>query len=237
MTDSSNVNPDLVRLGRLKDPISQLDQETIINSLKNIDPIAYHYYFNLFMGKTKEGTVCYFPDSYRKGYQDFLDGRKLLIELELFAVGQSTNGDWVFLPSYYQGVDTARNELKFALLAEGQRRFFDETLETRQEAVKQSKSLENIATENTRNKDAIAILQTRYENLRAENQNLKEMAESQMKFIDEYKKETKELKGQLQEVSNMLQGANAKQTNTSSNDPRANNSRGERRKGAAPISL
>ena len=237
MTDSSNVNPDLVRLDRLKDPISQLDQETIINSLKNIDPIAYHYYFNLFMGKTKEGTVCYFPDSYRKGYQDFLDGRKLLIELELFAVGQSANGDWVFLPSYYQGVDTARNELKFALLAEGQRRLFDETSETRQEAVKQSKSLENIATENTRNKDAIAILQTRYENLRAENQNLKEMAEIQMKFIDEYKKETKELKGQLQEVSNMLQGANAKQTNTSSNDPRANNSRGERRKGAAPISL
>ena len=237
MTDSSNVNPDLVRLGRLKDPISQLDQETIINSLKNIDPIAYHYYFNLFMGKTKEGTVCYFPDSYRKGYQDFLDGRKLLIELELFAVGQSANGDWVFLPSYYQGVDTARNELKFALLAEGQRRLFDETSETRQEAVKQSKSLENIATENTRNKDAIAILQTRYENLRAENQNLKEMAEIQTKFIDEYKKETKELKGQLQEVSNMLQGANAKQTNTSSNDTRANNSRGERRKGAAPISL
>ena len=237
MTDSSNVNPDLVRLGRLKDPISQLDQETIINSLKNIDPIAYHYYFNLFMGKTKEGTVCYFPDSYRKGYQDFLDGGKLLIELELFAVGQSANGDWVFLPSYYQGVDTARNELKFALLAEGQRRLFDETSETRQEAVKQSKSLENIATENTRNKDAIAILQTRYENLRAENQNLKEMAEIQTKFIDEYKKETKELKGQLQEVSNMLQGANAKQTNTSSNDPRANNSRGERRKGAAPISL
>jgi hypothetical protein len=231
------VNPDLVRLDRLKDPISQLDQETIINSLKNIDPIAYHYYFNLFMGKTKEGTVCYFPDSYRKGYQDFLDGRKLLIELELFAVGQSANGDWVFLPSYYQGVDTARNELKFALLAEGQRRLFDETSETRQEAVKQSKSLENIATENTRNKDAIAILQTRYENLRAENQNLKEMAEIQMKFIDEYKKETKELKGQLQEVSNMLQGANAKQTNTSSNDTRANNSRGERRKGAAPISL
>lgn len=237
MTDSSNVNPDLVRLGRLKDPISQLDQETIINSLKNIDPIAYHYYFNLFMGKTKEGTMCYFPDSYRKGYQDFLDGRKLLIELELFAVGQSANGDWVFLPSYYQGVDTARNELKFALLAEGQRRLFDETSETRQEAVKQSKSLENIATENTRNKDAIAILQTRYENLRAENQNLKEMAEIQMKFIDEYKKETKELKGQLQGVSNMLQGANAKQTNTSSNDTRANNSRGERRKGAAPISL
>ena len=237
MTDSSNVNPDLVRLGRLKDPISQLDQETIINSLKNIDPIAYHYYFNLFMGKTKEGTVCYFPDSYRKGYQDFLDGKKLLIELELFAVGQSANGDWVFLPSYYQGVDAARNELKFASLAEGQRRLFDETSETRQEAVKQSKSLENIATENTRNKDAIAILQTRYEDLRAENQNLKEMAEIQMKFIDEYKKEIKELKGQLREVSNMLQGANAKQTNTSSNDTRANNSRGERRKGAAPISL
>jgi hypothetical protein len=236
MTDSGNVYPEIVHLGRLKDPISQQDHETIINSLKNIDPIAYHYYFNLFMGKTKEGTVCYFPDSYRKGYQDFLDGRKLLIELELFAIGQSANGDWVFLPSYFQGVDAARNELKFALLAEGQRKLFDETTETRQEAVKQSESLRNIVTENTQNKDAIAILQTRYENLRAENQNLKEMAEIQMKSIDEYKKETKELTGRLQEVSNMLQDADTNQTNNLSNNTRAKDSRGERRKGAAPIS-
>lgn len=236
MTDSSNGNPNLVHPGRLKDPISQPEQETIINSLKSIDPIMYHYYFNLFVGKTKEGTVCYFPESYRKGYQDFLDGRKLLIELELFAIGQSSGGDWVFLPSYFQGVDAARNELKFALLAEGQRRLFDETSKAGQEQLKQSKSLGNIVTESERNKDALTTLQTGYENLRAENQNLKEMVESQRKFVDEYKKETEVLKGQLQEVRTLFQGANTQQIKSSSTATRSNDRRGEKRRGAAPIS-
>jgi hypothetical protein len=235
MNDSSTGNPNLVHPGRLKDSISQPEQETIINSLKNIDPIAYHYYFNLFMGKTKEGTLCYFPESYRKGYQDFLDGRKLLIELELFAIGQSSGGDWVFLPSYFQGVNAARNELKFALLGEGQRRLFDENSKAGQEALKQSKSLDNIITESTRNKDALTTLQTGYEALRAENQNLKEMVESQRKFVDEYKKETVELKGQLQEVRTMLQDTNAEQLKSSSSASRSNEKRGERRRGAAPI--
>ena len=72
MNDSSTGNPHLVHPDRLKDSTSQPGQETIINSLKTVDPIAYHYYFNLFLGKTKEGTICYFPESYRKGYQDFL---------------------------------------------------------------------------------------------------------------------------------------------------------------------
>ena len=235
MNDSSTGNPNLVHPGRLKDSISQPEQETIINSLKNIDPIAYHYYFNLFMGKTKEGTLCYFPESYKKGYQDFLDGRKMLIELELFAIGQSSGGDWVFLPSYFQGVNAARNELKFALLGEGQRRLFDENSKAGQEALKQSKSLDNIITESTRNKDALTTLQTGYEALRAENQNLKEMVESQRKFVDEYKKETVELKGQFQEVRTMLQDANAEQLKSSSTASRSNEKRGERRRGAARI--
>ena len=235
MNDSSTGNPNLVHPGRLKDSISQPEQETIINSLKNIDPIAYHYYFNLFMGKTKEGSVCYFPESYRKGYQDFLDGRKLLIELELFAIGQSSGGDWVFLPSYFQGVNAARNELKFALLGEGQRRLFDENSKAGQEALRQSKSLDNIVTESTRTKDALTTLQTGYEALRSENQNLKEMVESQRKFVDEYKKETVELKGKLQEVRTMLQDANAEQLKSSSTASRSNEKRGERRRGAAPI--
>ncbi|MGH9953613.1 MAG: hypothetical protein ACRD5J_18495, partial [Nitrososphaeraceae archaeon] len=89
MTDSSSDNNDLVHSGRLQSHISQTEQEIIVNSLKNMNPITYHYYFNPFMGKTKEGSVCYFPESYTEGYQDFLDGRKLLIELELLAIGQS----------------------------------------------------------------------------------------------------------------------------------------------------
>jgi hypothetical protein len=235
MTDSSTGNPNLVHPDRLKDPISLPEQETIINSLKTIDPIAYHYYFNLFLGKTKEGTICYFPESYRKGYQDFLDGRKLLMELEVLAVGQTSERVWVFLPSYFQGVDAARNELRVALLAEGQRRLFNETSKAGQEALKQSQSLDNIVAENTRNKDALSTLQTGYETLRAENQNLKEMVESQRKSIDEYKKETVDLKGQLQEVRTMLQDAHTEQLKSSSTSTRSNERRGEKRRGAAPI--
>ena len=60
-------------------------------------------------------------------------------------------------------------------------------------------SLDNVITETTRNKDVIG-----YENLRAKNQRLKEMAGGQMRFIDEYEKETKELRSRLLEVSNMV---------------------------------
>jgi hypothetical protein len=236
MTDSSNDDPNLVHPSRLKDPFSPPEQEIVINSLKNTDPITYHYYFNLFVGKTKEGTICYFPESYRKGYQDFLDGRKLLIELDPIAIGQSSAGDWVFLPSYFQGVDAARNELKFALLAEGQRRLFDETSKVGQEALKQSQSLREIVTETTRSRDALTTLQTGYENLHAENQNLNKMVESQGKLIDEYKKETEELRSRLQEFKTLLQGADAQQIKGSSTAMRSNDNRGEKRKGAAPIS-
>ena len=205
-------------------------------ALPILDPITYHYYFNLFVGKTKEGTICYFPESYRKGYQDFLEGRKLSIELEPFAIGQSSAGDWVFLPSYFQGVDAARNELKFALLAEGQRRLFDETSKIGQEGLKQSRSLQEIVTETTRSKDALMTIQTGYDNLHAENQNLQKMVESQGKIIDEFKKETEELKRRLQEFKTMPQGANAQQIKGSSTAMRSNDNRGEKRKGAAPIS-
>lgn len=109
---------------------------------------------------------------------------------------------------YFQGLDVARSKLNFMLLAEGQRGLFDETTETSQEVVKQSKPLDNVITETARNKDVIGMLLTGYENLRAENQRLKEMAEgsNEMKFIDEYKKEIKELRSRLLEVSNMPRG-------------------------------
>jgi hypothetical protein len=236
MTDSSSDNNDLVHSGRLQSHISQTEQEIIVNSLKNMNPITYHYYFNPLMGKTKEGSVCYFPESYREGYQDFLDGRKLLIELELLAIGQSSSGEWVFLPSYFQGANAAKNELRFALLAEGQRRLFDETSKTGQEMLKQSQSFGNIATENTRNRDALTTLQTGYDNLRSENQNLREIVETQRKLADEYKKETGELKLQLKEVLTMLHGADTQEIKGSSTASRSSDKRGEKRRGAAPIS-
>ena len=188
------------------------------------------------MGKTKAGHMCYFPESYRRGYQDFLDGRNLLIELELFAVGQTSVGDWVFLPSYFQGVDSARNELKFALLAESQRRLFEETSKASEKLMKQSQSIEVSAAESTRTKDALVRFQTGYENLRTENENLKKIVESQGNSFDEYKKEIEELRGQVQEIRTVFQDANAQQVKSSSTSTPRNEIRQEKRKGAAPIS-
>jgi hypothetical protein len=232
MTDLSNIMPN-----RQDGPIPQLEQETIVNSLRHIDPVTYLFHSNPLIGKTKEGSLCYFPESYRKGYHDFLDGQKLLIELELFAIGQSSDGIWVFLPSYFQGVDAARNELKFSLLAEGQRRLFSETSKTGQAVLKQSQLLENVLTESTQNRDVLTALKTGYENLRTENRNLKDMVEIQGKFVEEYKKQNEALKNQLQEVRTMIQSrtTNTQQTKSTTTDTRSNDKRGEKRK-AAPIS-
>ena len=235
MTNFRNEGTNVLQPNWLKSPASQLDQENIINSLRSMDPVTYHYLFNMFVGKTKDGTLCYFPESYRRGYQDFLDGQKLLIELELLTVGQSSDGTWVYLPSYFQGVEAARNELKFALLAESQRRLFDETSKTGHEVLKRSQLVEGILAENTQNRDALTTLQTGYENLRAENQNLQETLKSQKKILDEYRKQTEELKSQLQEVRTMTQRIGTQQIKTSSGELRSNDKRGEKRR-AAPIS-
>lgn len=235
MTNFSNESTNVLQPNWLKSPVSQLDQETIINSLRSTDPVTYHHQFNMFVGKTKDGILCYFPESYRRGYQDFLDGQKLLIELELLSIGQCSDGNWVFLPSYFQGVEAARNELKFVLLAESQRRLFDETSKTGHELLKRSQLVENILAENTQNRDALTTLQTGYENLRAENQNLQETLKDQKKILDEYRKQSEELKSQLQEVRTMNQRASTQQTKTSSSELRSNDKRGEKRK-AAPIS-
>jgi hypothetical protein len=235
MSNFSNRSTNVLQPNWLMSPVSQLDQETIINSLRSTDPVTYHYQFNMFIGKTKDGALCYFPESYRRGYQDFLDGQKLLIELELLSIGQCSDGNWVFLPSYFQGVESAWNELKFVLLDESQRRLFDETSKTGQELQKRSQLLENILAENTQNRDALTTLQTGYENLRAENQNLQETLKTQKKILDEYRKQTEELKNQLQEVRTMNQRTSTQQIKTSSSELRSNDKRGEKRK-AAPIS-
>jgi hypothetical protein len=59
-------------------------------------------------------------------------------------------------------VDAAKNELKFALLAEGRRRLYDETSMAGQEALKQSQSLEDLVIENTRNKNTLTTLLAGY---------------------------------------------------------------------------
>lgn len=236
MTASSSGDTNALQTAHLQAQISHPEQEIIIKSLKDVDPISYHYYFNFFIGKTRDGNVCYFPESYRRGYRDFLDGKELSIELELYAIGQSSRGEWVYLPSYFQGANAAKNELRFALLAEGQRWLFDDTKKTTQELQRQTQSCEDIIVESSRTKDTLSQLQKGYDDLLSENKNVRLEIEKHQKLTDQYKKETEEIKSQLQEVRAMFRDTEKRQRENSSTSVSSNDKRGEKRRGAAPIS-
>jgi len=81
---------------------------------------------NFLVGTTKYGQTVFFPDSYLKGYRNVLNRNELWIRLDLFVIGQLSDGSWGFLPSYREGMTDGKNELRFAILAEGQRRLFEE---------------------------------------------------------------------------------------------------------------
>jgi predicted DNA-binding WGR domain protein len=220
--------------------ISQAEQENIIKSLKDMDPIPYHFlYFNPFVGKTKEGNLCYFPESYRRGYRDFLDGKELSIRLELYAIGQSPNGEWVYLPSYSQGVEAAKNELKFALLVEGQRRLFIDSTRAEQELQKQIQSHQDIAAETATIRDHLANMRKGYDDLQSANRNLRSEVETQQKLAVEHKNEIEELRSQLHEVRELLHQTDKELHERSSPGAAAaasgSQKRVEKRRGAAPI--
>jgi hypothetical protein len=215
--------------------ISQSEQEVIIRSLKDVDPISYHYFFNFFIGKTKDGHICYFPESYRKGYLDFLDDKDLRIGLELYAMGQTSTGEWVYLPSYFQGVYAAKNELRFALLAEGQRRLFDETKKGKQALQKQAQSCEDIIVESSKNKETFSRLQQGYEELVSENKNLRHEIEKQQELADAYKKEMEGFRSQLEVVRNMSIETERRQHENSTASVNSNERKGDKRRRAAPI--
>ena len=52
-------------------------------------------------------------------------------------IGLLSDGNWVFLPSYRDGINDAKNELKFAILAEGQRRILEDNKRANSELDKQ----------------------------------------------------------------------------------------------------
>jgi hypothetical protein len=236
INNGDNTITELAESAQLPIHISHSEQEAIIKSLKDVDPISYHYYFNFFIGKTRDGHICYFPESFRKGYLDFLDDKELSLELELYAMGQTSTGEWVYLPSYFQGVYAAKNELRFALLAEGQRRLFDDTKKGKQELQKQAQSCEGIIVESSKNKDTFSKLQRGYDELVSENKNLRLEIEKQQELADVYKKEMEGFRSQLQEVRNMFIENERRQHQSSTASPSSNERKADKRRGAAPIS-
>ena len=103
--------------------------------------------------------------------------------MDFLLVGLLSDGNWVFLPSYIDGINDAKNELKFAILAEVQRRIFEDNKRSNDEIGKQHKELEEL-----------------YE----ENKNIKEELDKQRITAEEYRKEKDEMQRQLKEIQGRL---------------------------------
>jgi chromosome segregation ATPase len=101
----------------------------------------------------------------------------------LLLVGLLSDGSWVFLPSYRDGINDAKNELKFAILAEGQRKIFEDNKRSNSDLEKQHKELEEL-----------------YE----ENKNIKDELDKQRITAEEYRREKDEMQRQLKEIQGRL---------------------------------
>ena len=166
------------------DIYSSPDYTNAVAKLYDIDPISKGS--NFFFGRKKDdGQIIYFPESYRIGYKNFLNGNQVWIQMDFLflLIGLLSDGNWVFLPSYRDGINDAKNELKFAILAEGQRRIFEDNKRANSELDKQHKELEQL-----------------YE----ENKNIKEELDKQRITADEYRKEKDEMQRQLKEIQDRL---------------------------------
>jgi hypothetical protein len=177
-------------------------QNDIKAALKDIDPILPGSTF--FIGRTKYRRIIYFPQSYKIGFRNFLDGNPLRIQIDLFTTGQLSNGQWVFLPSYIDGINDAENEFKFALLAEGQSRLFDENKITIDKLERQRKSYEDILTDNEKTKDTLNKVETISNDLVNEKRRLAEELETQQNYAETYKKEKEEMQKQLNEIQRKM---------------------------------
>jgi hypothetical protein len=166
------------------DIYSSPDYANSVAKLYDIDPISKGS--NFFFGRKKDdGQIIYFPESYRIGYKNFLNGNQVWVQTDFLflLIGVLSDGNWVFLPSYRDGINDAKNELKFAILAEGQRRIFEDNKRGNSELDKQHKELEEL-----------------YE----ENKNIKEELDKQLLKADEYRKEKDEMQRQLKEIQDRL---------------------------------
>ena len=164
------------------DIYSSPDYTNAVAKLYDTEPIAKG--FNFFVGRKKDdGQIIYFPESYRIGYKNYLNGNQVWVQMHFLLVGLLSDGNWVFLPSYRDGINDAKNELKFAILAEVQRRIFEDNKRSNDEIGKQHKELEEL-----------------YE----ENKNIKEELDKQRITAEEYRKEKDEMQRQLKEIQGRL---------------------------------
>lgn len=108
-------------------PTDSSDYDNALASLQTFNPIASEQFWGL-TGTTHGGRLVWVPASYRMGYRNaaMQSNRRPQYSLNLGIVGQLTDGRWVFPLSYDEGLRDGLNDLRFAVLAEGERRLFNE---------------------------------------------------------------------------------------------------------------
>jgi hypothetical protein len=200
MTSENNINFNTKMDSQV--PSYAIQENQARAALKAIDPILPSYSF--FIGRTKDGRIIYFPQSYSIGFKNFLDENPWSLRLDLFTIGQLSNGMWVFLPSYVEGYNDAKNELKLALLAAGQRRLLDENKIINNELERQKKLYQDIVSDNENIKDTVVKLEKLSNDLVRENKRMSKEVEEQKYSAETYKKEKEEIHNQLKEIQERI---------------------------------
>ncbi len=120
-----------------------------IEQVRNHNVIADKGFLDLY-GHTESGEFILGPNSYSRGYRDsFLPAnRRPYLVVNLFGVfGKLSDGSWIFIPSYNRGSNLGtqrQNDLKFEVLAEGERRLYQEMQLQKKELEEQKKSQSDI---------------------------------------------------------------------------------------------
>ena len=130
------------------------DEQKAIAQLRQINPLAPDS--GILIGHTRDGRTLWFPRSFLAGYGSVLNGTNLVIVNDFFGLGlagQLSDGTIAFLPSFRDGIQTARNELRFAILAEAQRRTYEQmdTMKLQQEDMR--KRIADLERELSKQKD------------------------------------------------------------------------------------
>ena len=110
------------------------DYDHALQNLRRVNPIASEQFLGL-TGTTRDGRFVFVPSSYRMGYQNATlpAAQRPNYTLNLGIIGQLSDGHWVFPPTYDAGLRDGSNDLRFAVLAEGEKRLFDENQGLHQE--------------------------------------------------------------------------------------------------------
>lgn len=114
------------------DKYTQDDYDKALAQLRQASPLTPDS--GPFIGHTHDGRTILFPNSYLSGYRSVLNGMQLRVIYDVLGLaGQLSDGTWVYLPSFNDGIRTALNEARFAALAEAQRRSWEQMMHITQQ--------------------------------------------------------------------------------------------------------